>query len=500
MNKQLLRLSVASIVLLLVLVLATTYWQTWAVAGLQDRQDNAVQAVAQFTVARGLIEGSNGQTIFAANRKKKVGGNTLYFRRYPQSGLAAQTIGYSTTGSTAGLERSLGDFLTGSNQNLSNVFQGTLDRLGGGTVHGDNVVLTLNPAAQRLAMQQLGGRCGAVVAMNPRTGAILAMASSPTYDPNLLEKPNGYAQILKTKAPCPYPSPFLNRATAGLWPPGSTFKMVTAAAALDTGTFTPDSRFKDPGYCTEYGKKVYNSSAPDSGAHEVFGNVTLAQGFQHSINSVYCNVGIKLGAKTILEYAKRFGFYSKLPLETPSDERAASGLYRSTKHGNQLWSPGNPDTEVDVGRLAFGQERMLASPLQMLLVGATIANGGVVPRPYIVQRVVGSDGSIISQTQPQMLGRAIKPETAAELNQFMQLVVKGGTGTAAQIPGVTVAGKTGTAETAANHVYDAWFVCFAPAENPRVAVAVVVENQPNGFGGAVAAPIAKVVLQKLLGG
>ncbi len=366
-------------------------------------------------------------------------------------------------------------------------------------MHGSNVVLTLNLAAQKLALQQLGGRCGAVVAMNPRTGAILVMASSPTYDPNLLEKPNGYAKILKTKAPCPYPSPFLNRATAGLWPPGSTFKMVTAAAALDTGMFTPSSPFNDPGYCTEYGKKVYNSSAPDSGGHETFGHVTLAQGFQHSINSVYCNIGIKLGPKTILEYARRFGFYSIPPLETPVDERAASGLYRSTKHGNKLWMPKDPSTEVDVGRLAFGQERMLATPLQMLLVASTIANGGVVPRPYVVQRVVAHDGSIVSQTQPQMLGRAIKPETASELNQMMQLVVQGGTATSAQIPGVAVAGKTGTAETALNHVYDAWFVCFAPADNPRVAVAVVVENQPNGFGGAVAAPIAKVVLQKLLG-
>jgi len=498
-NKQLLRLSVASIVLLLVLVVATTYWQTWAVAGLQDRQDNAVQKVAQFTIARGLIEGPTPQTLFAANHSKRRNGQTLFFRRYPLNGLAAQTVGYSTTGSNAGLERSLDDYLTGANTNLSNAFRSTLDRLGAGTVHGSNVVLTLNPAAQKLALQQLGGRCGAVVAMNPRTGAILTMASSPTYDPNLLEKPGGYAKILKTKAPCPYPSPFLNRTTAGLWPPGSTFKMVTAAAALDTGTFTPTSQFYDPGYCTEYGKKVSNASAPDSGGAETFGHVTLAQGFQHSINSVYCNIGIKLGAKTILDYAKRFGFYSIPPLETPVDERAASGLYRASKHGNKLWYPKDPSTEVDVGRLAFGQERMLATPLQMLLVASTIANGGVVPRPYVVQRVVAHDGSIVSQTQPQMLGRAIKPQTASELNQMMQLVVQAGTATSAQIPGVAVAGKTGTAETATNHVYDAWFVCFAPADNPRVAVAVVVENQPNGFGGAVAAPIAKVVLQKLLG-
>jgi peptidoglycan glycosyltransferase len=499
-NKQLLHLSAAAIVLLLALVVATTYWQTWAVAGLQDRQDNAIQRVAQFTIARGLIEGDAQKTVFAANRRYRVKGKTFFKRRYPQHGLAAQTVGYSTAGSSAGLERSLNDYLTGSNTNLSNVLRGTLDRLGGGTVHGDDVVLTLDPAAQRLAMAQLGGRCGAVVAMDPQTGAISVMASSPTYDPNLLQQPGGYEKILRTKAPCAFPSPFLDRATAGLWPPGSTFKMVTAAAALDTGTFTPDSPFYDPGYCVEYGKKVSNASAPDSGGAETFGHVTLAQGFQHSINSVYCNIGKQLGAKTILDYAKRFGFYSTPPLETPADERAPSGLYRPTKRGNRLWWPKNPNTDVDVGRLAFGQERMLATPLQMLLVAATVANGGEVPRPYLVQRVVAPDGSLVSQTRPQTLGRAIKPQTAAELNQMMQSVVQAGTGTAAQIPGVAVAGKTGTAETSVNRVYDAWFVCFAPADNPRVAVAVVVENQPNGFGGSVAAPIAKVVMEKLLHG
>ena len=140
------------------------------------------------------------------------------------------------------------------------------------------------------------------------------------------------------------------------------------------------------------------------------------------------------------------------------------------------------------------------TPLQMVLVASTIANGGEVPRPYVVQRVVGPDGSIVAQTQTQMLGRAIKPETAAELTQMMVSVVQAGTGTAAQIPGVQVAGKTGTAETGVNHVYTAWFVCFAPADNPRVAVAVVVEKQPNGFGGSVSAPIAKAVLEKLLNG
>jgi penicillin-binding protein A len=496
-NKQLLRLSVASIVLLASLVVATTYWQTWAVAGLQDRQDNAIQQVAQLSIARGKIVGVNERTTFARNQRKRIAGQTFFFRRYPQRGLAAQVVGYSTSGGTrAGLEQSLNDYLTGANSNLSNAFRHTLDRLGGGTVHGNDVVLTLRPVVQRLALQELAGRCGAVVAMNPHTGQVYVMASSPTYDPNLLSRAGGYAKILKVKGTCGDASALVNNATAGLYTPGSTFKMVTAAAALDSGTFKPSSTFYDPGYCVDYGKKVYNSGNPDQTGPETFGNVTLAQGFEHSINSVFCNVGEKLGAKTILEYARRFGFYSTPPLETPASERAPSGLYE----GRKLYSPKDPNTAVDVGRLAFGQERMVVTPLQMLLVASTIANGGEVPRPYVVQRVVGPDGSVVSTTRSQMLGRAITTKTASELTQMMVSVVQGGTGTAAQIPGVQVAGKTGTAETAVNHVYNAWFVCFAPADNPRVAVAVVVEKQLNGFGGSVAAPIAKAVLEKLLGG
>ena len=496
MNRQVRRLTLVTVLMLVVLIGASTYWQAWAAGGLQDRQDNAIERVVQFTIERGLIVPDGGKVTFAANRKQRVSGQTLFFRRYPTLGLAAQTVGYSTASrSQAGLEQSMNDYLTGSNTNLSNAFQRSLDRLGGGTVKGNKLVLTLDPSAQRLAMKELGRNCGAVVAMNIKTGAVVVMASTPTYNPNLIDKPGGYAKVLRIRGACGSASALVNRATKGLYIPGSTFKMITAAAALDTGKFTPESRFYDPGYCTVYGKQVSNAGNPDQGGTEVFGNVTLAQGFQHSINSVFCNVGKALGAKTILDYAKRFGFYSVPPLETPVDERAASGLYKGTK----LFDPKDQNL-VDAGRLGFGQERMLVTPLQMAMVAATIANKGVVPRPYVVQRIVGPDGSIVKDTKSDTLGRAISPKTAAELNAMMVSVVQGGTGTAAQIPGVLVAGKTGTAETGIPNVYTAWFVCFAPADNPRYAVAVVLEKQLNGFGGAVSAPIAKAVLQNLLHG
>jgi peptidoglycan glycosyltransferase len=472
-NRQLNRLAVVALVLLVALVVATTYWQTWASAGLQDRQDNAIQRVVQITVARGLIEGAGGNTVFASNRSKRIGGQTLYFRRYPQHGLAAQTVGYSTTGrSQAGLERSMNDYLTGANTNLSAAFRNLLDRLGNATVHGNNLKLT-----------------------NPRTGAVYVMASSPTYDPNLIDQPGGYAKVLKIRGQCSGASALLNRATQGLFVPGSTFKIVTAAAALDTGAFTPSSSFYDPGYCTEYGKQVSNAGNPDQGGREVFGHLNFMTAFQHSVNSVFCNIGKQLGAATIESYAKKFGFYKTPPLETPSNERAPSGTYTQTTHKLDE----NP-AHADPGRLAFGQWTMLVTPLQMAMVASTVANGGIVPKPYVVQKITTHGGATVRNTRPGNLGRAIKPETAKTLTQMMVSVVQGGTGTAAAIPGVQVAGKTGTAETNVPHVYTAWFVSFAPADNPKVAVAVVLEKQLNGFGGAVAAPIAKQLMQALLPG
>ena len=496
MNRQLNRLAVVAVVLLTALIVATTYWQAWAAGDLKAKQDNAIQRVVQFTIARGLIYGADGKTVLAANKKKKVSNNTFYFRRYPNGGLAAQTVGYSTVArSQSGLEESMNDYLTGSNTDLSNAFHNLLNKLGQATVHGDSLVLTIRPKVQQLAQRLLGNRCGAVVALSPTTGAVYVMASSPTYNQNEVESPGGYGRILHIRGACEGASALYNRATQGLYTPGSTFKIITAAAALDTGAYTPTSSFYDPGYCTVYGKQVSNAGNPDQGGREVFGHLDFSTAFQHSVNSVFCNIGLKIGAKTVLDYAKRFGFYKTPPLETPATERYASGLY----NGAHLFDPKNPATQVDPGRLAFGQERMLATPLQMAMVASTVANGGVVPRPYLVQKVIGPDGSTIKNTRPRNMGRAIKPETAAELNQMMQLVVTGGTGKAAAIPGIKVAGKTGTAETGLPHVYTAWFISFAPADNPQVAVAVVLQNQLNGFGGAVSAPIAKQVMQALLG-
>jgi peptidoglycan glycosyltransferase len=324
------------------------------------------------------------------------------------------------------------------------------------------------------------------------------MASSPGFDPNLIEKQNGYTQVQHTKSPCPPEpaSPLLNRATQGLFPPGSIFKTITAAAALDDGVYKPDSTFYDPGYCTEYGKQVKN--ALDQNGPEAFGTVNFVEAYQHSINAVFCDIGKKLGAKRILDEAKKFGFYSVPPLEVPGDARSASGLYK----GSTLFDPQTEAqlSQVDPGRLAFGQDKMLTTPLQMAMVAAAVANKGVVMRPTLIKQVLAPGGSVIKRLKTGNVYRvAMKPSTAGQLRNMMVEVVQAGTGTQAQIPGVVVAGKTGTAETCAcNSVYDAWFIFFAPADHPVVAGAVVVENQNHGFGGAIAAPIAKRLMQAIL--
>ena len=492
MNRQITKLAVVSLALIAVLIVGTTYWQTWASAGLADRQDNALKLVAQFSIKRGKIRAANGEILATNRRRRTKSGQTIYLRRYPTGGLFAHVVGYSTVSrARTGLEESMNDYLTGSNTNLKTVLDKTLDQLRGATIKGNDLWLTLRPGPQRVAMAQLAGKCGAAVALDPRTGAVLVSASRPTFNPNLVER--NFAAISHVSGACSPSAPLLNRATAGLFTPGSAFKVVTATAALDSGRYTINSIFHDPGYCIEYGKQVHNFA--DQGNVEVFGTVNFLQALEHSINAVFCDLGKAIGVNSILNAAKRYGFYKDPPLETPSNERSPSGLYNRAR----LYDPTDPN-QVDVGRLAFGQERMLVTPLQMAMVSAGVANSGVVMRPYVVQRITSPGGSVIQRTRPHKYKRAMRTSTSQALNQMMQAVVTGGTGTAAQIPGIKVAGKTGTAETGALGTPNTtWFIAFAPADAPRVAVAVVLQNQ-TGAGGTTAAPIAKAIMESILAG
>jgi peptidoglycan glycosyltransferase len=494
MNGQIMRLTYVALGLVGALVVMTTYWQTWAAAGLAARQDNAIRRVAEFSIDRGLIFSFDPRRRLARNRERVVDGKTLYFRRYPYGSLAAHVIGYSTVGrSRTGLERSLNDYLTASNANLSTVLDKTLDELHGRPIQGNDVVTTLDLDAQQIAQEQLGTNCGAVVALDPRTGKVLVMAASPSFDPNLVEE--HYGEISDITANCAPAAPLLNRASAGLFIPGSIFKVITVSAALESKKFGPGSTFYDPGYCTVYGKQVHNFA--DQSGPEVFGTINLVTGLVHSVNSVFCNIGLKLGAKRILDTAKQFGFYQRPPLETPADERLPSGLYRDGK----LYYP-RVDSNVDAGRMAFGQERMLVTPLQMAMVAGALGFGGKLMEPHVVDRIVGPGGKVVDEQAPHLIRQAVSARTAHEVAAMMRLVVREGTGTAAQISGYSVGGKTGTAETGVSESNTTWFIAFAgkDAESPpEVAIAVVLQNQ-SGVGGTTAAPIARTVMQAILQG
>jgi peptidoglycan glycosyltransferase len=489
MNRQIIRLTYLALTLIAVLVVMTTYWQTWAAAGLADRQDNAIRRVAEFSVDRGLVFSWRPRKRLARNVEREVGGKTLYFRRYPQGELAAQVVGYSTVvRSRTGLERSLNDYLTSSNANLSTVVDKTLDELRGRAVEGNDVVTTIDLEAQEVALDALGSNCGAVAAFDPRNGKVRVLASSPSFDPNLVEE--NFGRIERITANCRPAAPLLNRATAGLFVPGSTFKVVTAAAALESGKYTPGSSFYDPGYCTVYGRRVNNfdTSSP-------FGTLDLEDGLIHSVNSVFCNIGKAMGSKPILDTARRFGFYEVPPLETPTDEREASGLYDNRR----LYYP-KRDRDVDAGRMAFGQERMLVTPLQMAMLAGAIGNRGELMEPRVVDKIVAPGGRIVLRQRPAKIRQAVSRKTADAVARMMRGVVEGGTGTAAQVSGWSVGGKTGTGETGVPGGNTTWFIAFASRdeESPaQLAIAVVLQNQAS-TGGATAAPIARAVMEAIL--
>jgi len=485
-NGQLIRVGWTAMALIIALIVGTTYWQTWARPGLASRQDNEIQRVAEFQVRRGLIL-ARGR-VLAKNRIVKRNGRKLYFRRYPQGRLAVHVVGYSTVSrARAGLEKSLNGVLTGTERNLGGLVERQLDEARGKPIVGDTVVTTLDLRGQQVALEQLGRTCGAVAAIDPRDGRLLVMASSPSYNPNLVE--NDFGAISKITARCRPAAPLVNRASQGLYPPGSTFKVVTASAALESNRFTPASEFDDPGYCIAYGKRVNNfdTSRP-------FGRLSLATALKYSVNSVFCNMGKALGAKRILDQAKKFGFYERPPLETPDGERYPSGLYDK----GELWYP-KRNSDVDAGRMAFGQERMLVTPLQMAMVAGAIGNAGILMRPYVVDRIVSPRGTTVSKTEPERMDRPVGPVNARDIANMMVSAVQGGTGTAAQISGYRIGGKTGTAETGVAGQNTTWFIAFAglPGERPQVAIAVALERQ-SLTGGATAAPIARAVMEALL--
>jgi penicillin-binding protein A len=478
MNTAILRLFGLVCVLFAVLIAFTSRWTVFEADALRDNKLNRRELLQEQRIPRGTIRAADG-TVLARSRRVGSGEDATYTRDYPPAGGAfAHALGYSFTRvGRAGLEQSRNDDLTGSTSGVETVF----DQLTGKKRVGQDVTTTLDPKVQDAAIKGLAGRKGAVVALDPRTGAVRAMASTPGYDPGSVNLPGKFRALNADKN-----SPLFNRATQASYAPGSTFKVVTAIAALDSGRFTPGSQVSGKNGVKISGVPLQNFGGED------YGNVDLTTALTHSINTVWAQVAEKLGKDQMSKTMEKLGFNSLPPLDYPGDQRRASGEYK----GGKLLSPRS--RFVDVGRMGIGQDKLQVTPLQMAMVAAAVANGGKLMRPHLVDRVVDRDGRTTDKVEPKEYTQAMKPETARAVGQMMSNVVREGTGTAAALQGIDVAGKTGTAEVGScpggNQVS---FIAFAPSDNPRAAVAVTLECAP-GEAGTFAAPIAKQVLEAML--
>ncbi|HEX8054921.1 MAG TPA: penicillin-binding transpeptidase domain-containing protein [Thermoleophilaceae bacterium] len=475
MNKPLRRLFVVFVLMFGVLVGFTSYWTVFGAEKLEEKPSNRRPILKAQKIPRGLILASDG-TKLATNRRTGNRETKRYYRVYPQSRLFSHAIGYSfVSRGSAGIERSYNDELIGEHDELESV----IDQLGGGVKEGDDIRTHLDAQAQRVAIQQLAGRRGSIVALDPDTGAVKVMVSIPDFDPNSI--PQQFSQLNRDAS-----SPLFNRATQARYPPGSTFKVVTAAAALDSGRYNPGSLVDGRNNKPISGVPLANSGGAD------FGTINLTDALTQSVNTVWGEVGEKLGKGTMLKYMERFGFLSEPPLDYPKAQITPSGIYS----GQRLL---DEDDDIDIGRVAIGQERLQVTPLQMAMVAATVGNGGILMKPRIVDRVVEPDGSVRQRVRPSRQGRVISRKAADELRGMMSKVVEEGTGTASALAGIRSGGKTGTAEVQNGASNQAWFIAFAPLDDPEVAIAVTVERT-QGQGGTIAAPIAKQVMQSLLGG
>jgi peptidoglycan glycosyltransferase len=470
MNKAISRIFIVGAILFVALIVNLTWIMAGRAQWFADRPENKRGIAKEMKIKRGELLGYDGSVIAGSLRR-----SGYYYRDYPQGTLAPQLVGYdSVRYGRSGIEQELND-----EQSTDLGVQSWIDRLLGRRPKGASVRLTLVPAVQKEAQKALNGQKGAIVVLDPKTGALIASASAPTYDPANLE--DIWARLSKDPG-----APLLNRPTQGLYTPGSAFKVVTATSGLDSGKVTPTTEFIDTGTYVVFGGKVTNYGGA------VFGANDFARALTYSINTTFGKVGNLLGRKRLVSSMQRFGFYKSPPLPLPQGEVAPSGRYGK----NGLLPPDAFMDPLAVAWAACGQEQVLSTPLQMALVAAGVANGGRVMKPYYLQEVVAASGAVVQKAQPQQWLIAMKPATAAELNILMQRVVTAGTGTAAALEGIQVAGKTGTAERGDGSNL-AWFIAFAPADDPQVAIAVVIEDTQS-TGGEAAAPLAAAVIKAAL--
>lgn len=481
MNTPVRRLATVVLAMFLVLMLSASWVQYVQAPSLNADQRNVRTLYNEYGNARGPIV-VGGESVALSEPVDDAFG---YQRQYTEGELYAAVTGYySVVFGRTGLEREANDQLTGRADSL--FWTRLQDLLTGRRPQGSAVETTIVPEAQEAAFKALEGLRGAAVAIDPRTGAILAMVSTPSFDPNLLAGHDtavvneAYRALENEKG-----DPLVNRAIAGnTYPPGSTFKLVTAAAAIEAGLEPEDEVFAPRELdlpLTSATVKNYGGSACDAGDQ-----TTLLNALRISCNTAFAQIGLDLGDDALRAQAEAFGFGQPLrvPLRvTPSSFPA---------------DPDAPQTAIS----AIGQFEVRATPMQIAMISAAIANDGVQMQPYLVERVRTADLTVAEETKPTELRRSISPSTAEQLTKMMVEVVRSGSGTAAQISGVEVAGKTGTAQHAEGEDPHAWFTGFAPADDPRVAVAVVVERGGSmgseATGGRVAAPIARAIMRAVI--
>ena len=470
MRPQIARLFGLVVFLFALLVVFTSRWTVIDATSLQNNPLNRLTLLAELRIKRGPIVADNGLVL----ARSVPGPGGTWQRTYPTRSLFAQAVGYSIAaeGEAAGLELSDSTYLIGLRSELSSIF----GQISSNEV-GDQVYTSLDPKAQQVAAQALAGQAGSVVALDPTTGAIKVMYSNPGYNPNSSNPCQG------SGITC------FNRATQASYAPGSTFKIVTATAAIDSGLYTPNSVINGNSPITVSGVPLQNDG------NQSWGPQTFTTAMINSINTIFAQVAERVGRARMAEYMKRFGFYSKPPLDYPPDELRASDVI---SYKGSAIPPGS--SQEDIGRIGIGEGGVSVTPLQMAMVAGAVANGGKMMVPHLTSRVVNPDGVTVKQINPAVYRTVMKPSTAHEVTDMMTKVVEEGTGTAVQLSGISVAGKTGTASIGApgSGLTQPSFVAFAPAQSPKIAIAVTVDRSQGGYGGTVAAPIARAVLQTLL--
>lgn len=486
MNRPIRRTSLVALVMFALLLLNCTWFTVFQANGLNERSDNRRMRDEEFGQNRGAILVGNTPVALT----EPVNDRFRFQRRYPQATLYAPITGwYAFDYGTFGLEATFNSQLAGTDDSL--LVRRILDIVTNRVPSGATVQTTVDARAQEVAYQALtanaaiGAKKGAVVAMDAKTGAVLALVSTPSYDPNLLAShdigPNGVAGKAWQSLNADPSRPLANRAAKEVYPPGSTFKLVTAAAALENG-IPADRLWDSPDQLKLPNTQTYLPNEGSCGGTRI----TLEQALKVSCNTAFANVGIELGADKLRAQAEKFGFGARQLADL-------NGVYSRF--------PDNPDP-AQTALSAIGQFDVAASPLQMTMVTAAIANDGVAMKPYLVSGIRGADLSLLSQTRPEKLSEPMTPANARILQQWMQTVVNSGTGVNGKINGVEVGGKTGTANTTPDKPPYAWYTSYARKGDRTIAVTVFIEeadiDRNDISGGRLAAPIAKSVLEALL--